>query len=318
MRNKFNKRLKMPCITKPISNLTEKIDRSLNLSMFLEDIQSGIMPIRGESDRVPSFAVDIQVGPSDEPRVVAILESLPRRYQYGGYSWRNLEELLSDAVKKFAFELVWTGCSIHKVFWDERNGGVYHLQNFTYEWLFRAFGRYTWITPKADRHLHDKTYSIVPAKDIWNIVMPKELGGYRGYRAMLRNLARFPNIAPPFLMDQLSRQELPMDFDPKHHERERAFFVAKVTKRCGWNQRDFELENWSGFYDFYRILTLKWAQACLREYIVKELNQLFRRLDIEAEIVVKGLPTAREILKIRQQMYEGEISFLDAAEGCSA
>ena len=50
--------------------------------------------------RVPDFAVDIQVGPNDESRVLAILESLPRRYQYGEYSWRNLEELLSDAVEK--------------------------------------------------------------------------------------------------------------------------------------------------------------------------------------------------------------------------
>ena len=176
MRNKFNKRLKMPRIAKSLSNLTEKVNRNPNLSMFLEDIQLGIMPIGGESDWVPDFAVDIQVGPNDELRVLAILESLPRRYQYGEYSWRNLEELLSDAVEKFALELVWAGCSVHKIFWDEKDGRVY-LQNFTYEWLFRAFGKCIWIIPKAVRHLYDKAYSVVSNEGYLGHRDAKSVGG---------------------------------------------------------------------------------------------------------------------------------------------
>ena len=66
----------------------------------------------------------------------------------------------------------------------------------------------------------------------------------------------------------------------------------------------------------YRSVTLKWAQACMREHIIKELNQLFLRLQIDAEIVVKGLPTAWEILRIRKQMCEGKISFIKAFEKC--
>ncbi|MDE0017295.1 MAG: hypothetical protein OXU51_14015 [Candidatus Poribacteria bacterium] len=287
MRNKFNKRLKIPWIAK---SLSKEAYRSLDLSAFLREIQLGIMPIGGESDRVPEFTVDIQVGPNDEPRVLTILESLPRRYQYGAYSWRNLEELLSDAVEKFALELVWAGCSIHKIFWDEENGGVYHLHSFRYEWLFRVFGKYRWIIPKADRHLYDKVYGVVPEKDIWNIVMPKALGGYRGYRAMLKWFASFSNI------------------------KDAEFLVAKITKQWGWINDS--KGNCNEFYYVYRILRWQWAQACLREHIVKELNQLFCRLDIEAEIVVKGLPTAQKILKIRQQMAEGEISFSDALDAC--
>ena len=133
---------------------------------------------------------------------------------------------------------------------------------------------------------------------------------------MIRNLARFPDVAPPFFIDQLSTQELSTNFDPQLHKRERAFFVAKVTKRWGWNQRDYDLENWNEFYGIYRTLTLEWAQACLREHIVKELNRLFQRLQIDAEIVVRGLPTAWEILRIRQQMSEGKISFSDALDAC--
>ena len=67
----------------------------------------------------------------------------------------------------------------------------------------------------------------------------------------------------------------------------------------------------------YRFITFDWAKANLREHIIKELNQLFRQLQIDAEIVVKGLPTAREILKTRQQMCEGKITFGEATKKSS-
>ena len=55
----------------------------------------------------------------------------------------------------------------------------------------------------------------------------------------------------------------------------------------------------------------------MREHIAKELNRLFQRLNIEAKIVMEGLPTARKILDIRKQMREGEISLSDAFDACS-
>ena len=325
MRNKFDKWLKIPCIFKSLSSLREEVDRNLNLSMFLEDVRLSIMPISEESDRASDFAVEVQGNSDDKNSAVAILEGPPNIY--GDYRWDSLEELLSDVVEMLVGTLLEYGRSVHKIAKIKENSGTHRLHNFLCQHFLSGFGKYIQIIPKEDRDLAyegypilpglwNKVYVIIPKKDIWAIEMPKKLGGYRGYRAMLRNLARFPDVAPPFLMDQLSNQEWPTSFDPQLHERERAFFVAKATKRWGWDQRDSNLENWSEFYGFYRTLTLKWAQACLREHIVKELNQLFRRLDIEAEIVVKGLPTAWEILKIRQQMCEGKISFIDAFEKC--
>ena len=94
MRNKFHKQLKTPRFAKSFSSLRAEVSRNLNLSMFLEDIRLGIMPIGGESDRVPNFSVEIQGKHSDEPRVVTILESLVRRYEYNSYSRRPLEEIV--------------------------------------------------------------------------------------------------------------------------------------------------------------------------------------------------------------------------------
>lgn len=294
--------------------------------MFREDVRLGIMPIGREPDRDPDFTVEIQGNSNHKNRAIVILEGPPNIY--GNYRSDNLEKLLRDVVDILVGTLLEYGRSVHKIAKIKENGETYRLHNFLCQHFFRAFGRYIQIIPKEDRNLAykgypillglwNKAYVIIPKRDIWTIAMPKELGGYRGYCAMIRNLTRFPDVAPPFFMPQLNMQEWSTNFDPQLHKRKRAFFVAKVTKRWGWNQRDYDLENWSEFYGFYRTLTLKWAQACLREHIVKELNQLFRRLDIEAEIVVKGLPTAWEILKIRQQMCEGKISFIEAFEKCS-
>ena len=147
--------------------------------------------------------------------------------------------------------------------------------------------------------------------------MPIVLGGCRGYRAMLKNLARFLHLHPSFLTDESGEQEWPAYLDLQRYVREAKLFESKVTARWGWGRRDATDRNWTEFYAIYRNVTFKWAQACIREHIVKELNQLFQRLNIEAKIVMEGLPTARKILEIRKQMCEGKISLSDAFDACS-
>ena len=328
MRNKFNKRLKTSRIAKFISSLGNRFDpfdRSLTLDMFLKDIRSGMMPIGGKSDQRPDFAVEIQGNSDHKDRAIAILEGPPNIS--GNYNSDSLEELLTGVVDIFAGTLLEYGRSVHKIAKIKKDDRTYRLHNFLCQRFLNAFWRYIQIIPKEDRNLAYKgypmlpgfwnaVYVIIPKKDIFTIAMPKELGGYRGYRVMRKKLLRFPNAILPFSMDEMSSSEWQTSVDFQSYVRERACLVAKATTRWGWNQRNSNLEHWSEFYSFYKILTLKWAQAYLREHIVNELNQLFRRLDIEAEIVVKGLPTAQEILKIRRQMCTGKISFLDAFKAC--
>ena len=275
-------------------------EHNMDVSMFLREIQLGIMPIGSNSTWAPDFAVEIQGDSKHKARVIAILEGPPNIY--GNYSWDNLEKLLGDVVEMLIGNLMYYGRSVHKIARIKENGKTYRLHNFLCQHFFRAFGRYIQIIPKEDRDsaykgypilpgLWNKAYVIIPKKDVWTIAMPKALGGYRGYRAMLKRLAWHSNIE------------------------DAEFFVAKITKQWGWINDG--QDNCNEFYYVYRILRLKWAQACLREYIVKELNQLFQRLDIEAEIVVKGLPTAWEILKIRERMCNRKISFTDALDACS-
>ena len=311
MRSKSHKQLKAPRVATHFPSMRQEADLNTNAYIFVRGVQLAVMPIGGKSSQAPDFSVEIQGNSENKNRVIELLQSLANEDWYNGQS---LEELLSDSVAELARNLAWHGRAVHEIVRDEENGEVCLLHSFRPRRLFRAFGRYIQIIPKADRGLWEKYYVIIPEKDIWDITMPQVLGGYRGYRAILRQLARFPDPGPLLLPEELGEQRWATHYDFQHHVREAELFEAKVTARWGW---DYSEQNWTEFYGIYRNVTFKWAQACMREHIIKELNQLFQRLNIEAKIVMEGLPTARKILEIRKQMCEGKISLSDAFDTCS-
>lgn len=317
MRHKSSKQLKAPRVATHFPSLSKADALNTKVYMFVEDIARTVMPTDSGLGRAPNFSVEMRRSTDHETHAthaIAILELLTREYEG---SRTSLEKLLSGSVERLANQLVSGGRAVHEIIRDTENDEAYLLHGFTYQRLFCAFGKCIQIIPKADRKLWNKARVIIPKQDIWDIAMPKELGGCRGYRKILKKLARFQNITPSFFTEELERQGFPPYYDPQRYVQEMKVFVAKITARWGWDQRDYNIQNSTEFYWFYRRITLKWAQACLREHIVNELNQLFQRLDIEAEIVVKGLPTAQDILKIRQQMCEGKVSFGDALDKCS-
>ena len=289
-------------MAKHFPSLRTEAGPNLDAWMFTEDILAA------------NFAVEVQARQAHESHAIAILKSLTNRPEY---ITQGLDSLLGASVDKIARELVFYGRSVHEIVRDEENNGVYLLYSFTPKRLYRVFGRYIQLIPKADRSLWKKAYVVIPDKDVWDIAMPEELGGCRGYRAMLKKLSRFPHLGPSFFMDELTQKQWPPHYNTQRYIRESEFFQAKVTARWGWNRRDYGQQNWTEFYLFYRTLQFMWAQAFMREHIVRELNRLFRRLGIEAEIVVKGLPTSNEILAVRQRMCEGDISFNEALNECS-
>ena len=314
MRSELCERLKAPRVAKYFPSLEEKVGFNTNVSMFVEDVHLTVMPIGGKSRLTPNFSVDIQAIPDHQTRAITILESLTDRARYIRH---NLEKLLSTLVQDIARELARNGRSVHEIVQDEENDGEYRLYSFTSQRLFRVFGRYIQIIPKADRSLWKKAYVIIPERYIWDIAMPKELGGCRGYRALLRKLARFEHPSPKFWIDDLSKLDWSGSFDSQRYLRETEISCATIMERWGWNQRDYSQRNCTEFYLVHRTLQFKWALAVIREHIMHELNRLFQRLNIEAKIVMKGLPTASEILAIRQQMSEGDISFMEALDACS-
>ena len=314
MRDEFREQLKEPRVVRHFPSVREEADLNANTHIFVEDASLGVMPIGGRLRQASNFSAEIQGRLDHKTRAIAILKSLTSRYRYNEQS---LNELLGAAVAEVAYKLIWHGRAVHEIIRGVESNDAYLLHSFTPRRLFRFPRRYLQIVPKTDRGLWGKCCVIIPERDIWGITMPTVLGGCRGYLTMLRNLERFSHLHPSFLTDESGEQEWPAYLDLQRYVREAKLFESKVTARWGWGRRDATDRNWTEFYAIYRNVTFKWAQACMREHIAKELNRLFQRLNIEAKIAMEGLPTARKILDIRKQMCEGEISLSDAFDACS-
>lgn len=282
--------------------------------MFVQDVHIAVMPLGGRFSSSRDYSVEIQGGPEPSPQAIAILQSLTRFDSYGSI---DMKELLSDSVNHIAHSLASCGRFVFEIIRDKENDEAWRLYSFTDKRLPCVFGKYIQKVPKGDKEWLKQSYVRIPKEDIWAIAMPEVLGGYRGYRKMLKKLIRYTQIVPSFLMDEMSEQKWPAYFKTKDYQRMKELFIAQTTANWGWHMRSSGLKNWTEFYGMYRFITFDWAKACMREHIINELNQLFQRLNIKAEIVVKGLPTAQEILKTRKQMCEGKISFAEASEKCS-
>lgn len=314
MRNETFKPLKRPRVARHFRSSSREADINPNVHMFVEDVHIAVMPIGGRFSQLRDYFVEMQGSSEPEPQAIALLQSLAR----SEHSNRpNLKELLSDSVNQIAFYLASGGRSVYEIIRDMENDEAWQLYSFTDKRLFSVFGKYIQKIPKVDQKLWKKAYVIIPKEDIWDIAMPKVLGGYRGYRTILKKLSRCSRIVPSFLMDEMSQQKWPLYFNTENYRREMDLFVAKTTAHFGWPMRNLGLKNWTEFYGIYRFITLDWAKACLREHIINELNQLFLRLQIDAKIVVTGLPTAEETLNIRNQMCEGKISLAQAVKNSS-
>jgi hypothetical protein len=192
-----------------------------------------------------------------------------------------------------------------------------HVHGFTSKRLVRLPGWFLQIIPRADWQLWKRKWVIIPASKIFYLEMPIVLGGYKGYKRTLKSLRRFEHIGPPFWRRDLESGIQSHAFDFQRYVRSSEIYYGRITRAWGWNRRDWSQERSMEFFNFYKMVTFRWAQSVLREHITTELNRLFSRLGIVCEIKVTGLPTSSEILKIRRELQEGIITFAQASDRVS-
>jgi hypothetical protein len=282
-------------------------DINPNVSMFTQDISLAIMPI--DARAADTYYAKIVGEPQDVERASELLRSLTQ------YDRTNLKELIADAITEVARSLAWYGRSPYEISRYEEDSEDVRIASFTPRRLFVTPWFCLQVVPRAERDRLKKTFIVIPRRDVWIIEMPRSLGGYRGYRIVLRRLAAFRAAAPDFWMKDLqASRKAPSYFDFSTYRREVEALQCRITRRWGWNHRDLNSKNWTEFTLFYRMMTFRASQATLREHILLELNALLKRLDIKAEIKVSGLPTSENISGLRSEMIFGNISYAKAYE----
>lgn len=307
-------------------SLSRSFEPGLDHFTLARDIPLGVMPLGGRSHRWKEFSVKVIADQDHLEHVLRLLVSLKTSHDYNSLSriddlnWYVnyvAHELVSDVIKNIATNLAWFGRIIHEIVWDHTNN--YHkLVRIPNNRLLSGFGMYLQVIPKLDRETWNKTLVLVPKQHVWDITIPKELGGLTKYRTIINKLGGLTAVVPAFWREEIGNpQNQTSNFDIHRYKLEQDIYKARITAQWGWIWSDYTLKNWTELYLFYRILQFKWAQAILREHILNELNILFSRLEIDASIVIKGLPSSSDIKTVRQRMLDGQVKFQDASDTCS-
>ncbi|MET0072500.1 MAG: hypothetical protein ABW096_20905 [Candidatus Thiodiazotropha sp.] len=289
-----------PSLATRFQSQSKGLDIDPDVHMFTEDIHLAIMPIGGRTDKQKEFAVKFEGEVPDCEKAKEIVGEL------GEFDRHDAAGMVCDAVDNIARYLVWEGRAVFEIIRDEEQ---IYINAFTPKNLFKFFNWYLQIIPPGDWDLWKRKFTFVPKNNIWKVEIPIELGGVWGYKNVLRKLRKYNHLGPDFYRHDLERGISAKDFDFTKYVRSSEIYFNRVTHTWGWNRRDWSQENCTEFYSFYKMLSLRRAQAILREHILDEINRLLSRLTINCKLIMTGLPTAKEILQIRNDMQKGKLSF---------
>lgn len=276
-------------------------EHNTTTNMFIEDIHLGIMPINGESKNFAKFNAEF-IG-DDSNDAIILCKSLMR---YDNYN--SINDFISQIIENIAHLISEDGIALYEILYYKENkkiimNGV--SNNNIYDVLF------CFIQYKSKDEIDKSQLKFLRKKNIWKIEMPLALGERSGYKKIISNLDKFDSSGPKFYLDELYNSQLNHRFDYKEYRLKTHIFTTKCTLNWSWDQRDLDRENKTEFYTFYQDLKFYWAKTVLREHIVKELNCLFKRLDIKSEIKIIGIPTAKEILNFKNEFRRGEKNYDD-------
>ncbi len=295
-----------PTVATHFPSLSRGPDINLNVHMFTQDVQMAVMPIGGRAEKHKEFAITLEGDDKERERAEQLIGEIAR------YDRHDVTGVVCDAVEEIARHLAWEGRAVYELI--RGDSGSQHIWGFTSQGLWRLPGYFLQIIPRGDWNTWKRKFVIVPASRIWYLEIPTALGGRRGHKNILRRLRRFERPGPEFWRKDLERGVQTAGFDFQRYARNTDIYLGKVSKRWGWNRRDWSQERCTEFFTFYKMIRFSWAKATLREHIIDELNKLFVRLGIKCALKVTGLPTPVDILKTNNELSEGRITFGAASD----
>lgn len=277
----------------------------LHLHMFQEDVQ--MMGHFSRTQRDEGQTLRLEGTEVERQKADALCASI------AGGSHRWPEENIAGAIEDVVLNLTYHGTALFEIAQDP-DTSMPSLVSFDpdYVWTLPFF--YLQVPPSDTWQYLEQKYALLKKDAVWRVEMPRELGGARGFRLILKEMSVWSSLGPEFLKEDLERRQLPKDFVFADYRRTHQVQLFQATSRWGWGARDWSLEYVTEYYQFHRHLTFKWAQAVLREHLVKEFNSLFHRLGISTQIAMEGFSSPEDILKVRNQMRAGSLDFAAATK----
>ena len=289
--------------------------------MFLEDVRLHLIP----SSLNALDDTRCLVEPSDECfiQTVSTLFADPSRNVYNAqdYRPRNLSDSLSTFIAEVGRELAHKGNSSWEI-GNIRNGDPDAVNRSMLFWIAgevterrnEVRQRY-WQKSEGKRTQHDV---ILPASCVQVFRLPRALGTVRAQRRRIGILQDSSKILPSFVEDRLSRLEQDPVFHHSNYSKAQFRAMAKTMKKWGWMGRFWEDKFTTEYYWYWSKIRFYLSLAVLRESILRDINSLLKRLEIDCEIHLHGPKTAAEINEVLENFSRGSISFGDAIEQASS
>jgi hypothetical protein len=305
---------------KPISKRWAK-DRfdfdpsSFYLRMLEEDVKLRVVPIGGTRWN-RDFGVSFDAEESEKERADELLMSLSR-----GETYRESDnEVVTGAIRWIAVHVLQNGVALFEILngkdepstpSDKDAPQKFYLFSFPSKYVFRVPPYYVQFLPAHARDEHGASHVLIPREKVWQIKIPPQLGGAKGWRRLQHDLRNYTDL-PRSYGDQMIRKTIPPNYDFSETVRMTRYFLLRRTRTWGWLGRDSSVESQTEFFVVYRTLTFEWAVATLRDHIVAQLNALLVRLGIRAAITLRGVLSPDDILSLRGRMTAGELDFSEA------
>jgi hypothetical protein len=286
-------------------NSADRLGTEGNQFLFTRDLPLGIMPNRINRDA--QFRVILE--PEDEEVTGGLISML----DVGHFTRQDLTEATVEFVERVA-ELIGYRGEVLLELVGGGPGAFPKLSPLPPGPVMRAPGGFYQLIPKADRtELKSGAAVRIPSTKLWQVKLPRELGGVRGHRRMLAALGERSSPAPNFLFrtPDMGRSA---GYDFAAHRRACEVGIERATRHWGTIPSRFRVDGTTEYFLFSRRLAFAHAQAKLRDHILHELNQLLRRLQIEHRIRTEGLKSPTEIEKTLLRLRAGELTISEAME----
>lgn len=268
--------------------------------MFIEDINSGFIRLTHEDER----QVQIEGDKDGRSVVESICSSL------SDYPGPDLPDTVESAIGSIARRLAWQGEAIYEIC---GRGKEVSLASVVPYRLVRVPGGFFQLISKADRQwTAAKMCAFLPASSAWMVRLPSRLGRPRAHRRLLRELTRVSRPAPEFWTRGLEAKKIATEFMLSEYNRKRDAYIARLTRRWGWNRRDTSGAQDTQFFYFFRSLRFRQAQAAMRNHIVEQMNEFLARLRINARIQLEGFLSPGDIEDLIRQTLAGTLHYAEA------
>jgi hypothetical protein len=274
--------------------------------MLTEDVQLMILPYEQDGNENPIYSV--QLSPHTSALERAVLHSFSN-YE-GDFSF-NLKSIISSFIREVAYNLVDRGNLFFEILegkYKGKNEKIFIPVPIPGKIIPLGFYYFQILQSSSSMNL-PKKYIPIPRESVWHISIPSSLGGVRECKRIHNTMKEASEFLPRDLRNKEWAKEEGIISRINEYDQIRMDLLARATIRWGWNARDSWKDKSIEYYRIYREVQFAKTLALLRESITSEMNAFLKRVGVQTEIKISGLPSSNDISGLITSLQNGKVSF---------